>query len=152
MGLDLPFKHTRNSPGSVSIAGFFSIKVNLFIFTVPTEPPKNLKLQATQPSQMYVKWDNIAYNDFNGIPLGYLIKYKHYHEPNYHEVKVLYGASDITLYDLKGYRIYVVIVYGYTAVGIGPGISLPARTLEGGMYHCVCLVVSILKHRNNNNV
>ena len=123
----------------------FLHKSELVNFTVPTEPPKNLKLQATQPSQMYVKWDNMAYNDFNGIPLGYLIKYKHYHEPNYHEVKVLYGASDVTLYDLKGYHIYVVIVYGYTAVGSGPGISLPARTLEGGTYYIVCLIVSISK-------
>ena len=87
---------------------------------------------STQPSNLYVQWDRIDSYYFNGIPRGYVVKYKHYKEGHFHEVRVPFEASDVILVHLKPFTIYVIMVCGFTAVGNGPRTSIVAKTLEGG--------------------
>lgn len=79
-----------------------------------------------------MQWDHIDSYNFHGIPSGYIVKYKNYNEENYHEVRVPYEASDVTLVKLRPYTVYIVTVCGYTAVGNGPRASNIQKTLEGG--------------------
>ncbi len=102
------------------------------MFSVPEVAPSNVAARSTQPTELYVQWDETPYEYFNGLPLGYVVQYKLYKESVFSTVEVIYGRTSLTLNGLKPYSLYIVTVEAYTASGSGPPSPVICKTLEGG--------------------
>ena len=95
---------------------------------------QGFKLQATQPTEVYIEWETMDAADYNGYPRGYVIRYKSYDETSYREKLVDYGSTSDTVKGLKPFTIHLFEIMAYTNVGRGQPISKVIKTLEGRKY------------------
>ena len=98
---------------------------------MPDKLVQEFKLQATQPTEVYIEWKTMKATDYNGYPRGYVIRYKSYDESSYMEKLVDYGSTSDTVKGLKPFTIHLFEMMAYTNVGRGEPISEVIKTLEG---------------------
>ena len=94
---------------------------------VPSNPPQSINAVANSPSTIIVEWTNLPQEQWNGQPIGTLIKYTDGkgHERN---KTVSFPSISIVLQDLVPVTTYVLDVCALTAPGAGPCQRVQATT------------------------
>ena len=100
-------------------------------FTEPSQPPKLVSANGTSGFTAIVQWTHITQEQWNGQPLGTLIKFDNLngHKGN---VSVTYPGSSVVLSNLIPITTYVIDACEITAPGPGPCQRVQATTLPSG--------------------
>nr|XP_026487100.1 Down syndrome cell adhesion molecule-like protein Dscam2 [Vanessa tameamea] len=96
----------------------------------PSEPPRNVEIQADAPGELLVKWQPPSQESWNGELLGYAIWWR---GDNASLALTVPGwaATHARLASLRAHARYEVRVRAFNAVGAGPSCApLAATTLE----------------------
>ncbi|XP_050362851.1 cell adhesion molecule Dscam2-like [Nymphalis io] len=96
----------------------------------PSEPPRNVEIQADAPGELLVKWQPPSQESWNGELLGYAIWWR---GDNTSLALTVPGwaATHARLASLRAHARYEVRVRAFNAVGAGPSCApLAATTLE----------------------
>ena len=96
-------------------------------FLVPSNPPQSINAVANSPSTIIVAWTNLPQEQWNGQPIGALIKYTDGigHEGN---KTVSFPTISIVLQNLVPATTYVLDVCALTTPGAGPCQRVQATT------------------------
>ena len=89
----------------------------LFVI-VPSAAPGNFRLGSSSPLSLDVSWDAIPVEQQHGKLLGYYVYYKIRGSAEMHKRSVWPNQTTDKIPGLE-YKIYVVSIAGYTAVGVG---------------------------------
>ena len=110
---------------------------------VPTAAPTNLRILPTSANEVYLQWDGIPDEKFNGRTLGYRINYKPYLNGQYKTTTVPKTFTDTAISGLKAFTLYDIEVEAYSGAGPGLPLSGVTKTPEGGK--CSLFFISSLQ-------
>ena len=127
----------------VCVSFFFS-----FLILAPSEPPRNLSVQHSVPSETTLQWEPVDKYAINGKLRGYKIKYKEtesstniwqtivmtVNETRQSRTKrsVADNAVSFSLKGLKSYTAYTVLVLAFTIKDGVPTLATNFTTAQGG--------------------
>ncbi|XP_074647497.1 protein sidekick-2-like [Tubulanus polymorphus] len=92
--------------------------------TIQAEPsvaPGNVTVRAVDETSIRVRWTPLPIHEWNGVPLGYVIKYKHKDANIYKRIQMEdKNANGFLIAKLEEWTEYEIKVCAYNGVGEGP--------------------------------
>ena len=96
--------------------------------------PLNLTSMSNVPTEIYVEWNDIPNEHWNGPLQGYKVRYRRYDVSTMHLKIVYFGSTYTTLEGLKPHTLYLVEVSGYNEAGEGEVEYSITKTQQSGMF------------------
>lgn len=81
---------------------------------------------------IFLEWNDIPKQNWNGESFGYKVKYKKYYDELFQEKIIGYGFRATRLEGLKPFTLYWVDICAFNSAGEGPVSWSINKTLEGG--------------------
>ena len=119
----------------INLSSIFWLNILFQLISAPCRAPDLVIAYNLSSTSLAVKWRHLPENYFQGEPISYRITDNQIaSENNINVFSVNYTSNTTTLTNLAVYTLYVINVSAVSSGGIGPAITVKARTgAEGKM-------------------